>query len=260
MERKLISEADSRPLVVIDPRAPDVARGARRRRARRRLARRPLREADRLLAADAWRPPRHGDRARPARLAGAARPARGVGRPRRPVAGGRPEPPRPVVYVAARPVDRAPRGLGRTPGGCLVVVPGAVATAARCSRSRAATATSRAASPAPPLWLRWKAPHDRRGAACGAGALAECHRERDEAAPPRARAPADARSARPQRPRPRGEPVLPSPSRASIAFTALAAWGALHWMPMLEPAEPKRGWTSSSSGCSRPARCSAPAG
>ena len=31
-----------------------------------------------------------------------------------------------VIYVAARPVDRAPRGLGRTPGGCLVVVPGAM--------------------------------------------------------------------------------------------------------------------------------------
>ena len=32
-----------------------------------------------------------------------------------------------VIYVAARPVDRAPRGLGRTPGGCLVVVPGEIA-------------------------------------------------------------------------------------------------------------------------------------
>ena len=32
-----------------------------------------------------------------------------------------------IVYVAARPVDRAPRGLGRTPGGCIVVVPGQVA-------------------------------------------------------------------------------------------------------------------------------------
>ena len=31
-----------------------------------------------------------------------------------------------IVYVAARPVDRAPRGLGRTPGGCIVVVPGAI--------------------------------------------------------------------------------------------------------------------------------------
>src|SRR5262249_32477413 len=32
-----------------------------------------------------------------------------------------------VVYVAARVIDRAPRGIGRTPGGCLIVVPGAVA-------------------------------------------------------------------------------------------------------------------------------------
>jgi hypothetical protein len=29
-----------------------------------------------------------------------------------------------VVFVSARPVDRPPRGLGRTPGGCLIVVPG----------------------------------------------------------------------------------------------------------------------------------------
>ena len=28
----------------------------------------------------------------------------------------------------------------------------------------------------------------------------------------------------------------------AIAFVALAAWGALHWMSMLEPAEPGRGW------------------
>ena len=42
----------------------------------------------------------------------------------RPVPGHGPEPPGLVIYVAARPVDRAPRGLGRTPGGCLVVVPG----------------------------------------------------------------------------------------------------------------------------------------
>ena len=32
-----------------------------------------------------------------------------------------------VVYVAARVVDRPPRGLGRTPGGCLLVMPGAIA-------------------------------------------------------------------------------------------------------------------------------------
>ena len=38
-----------------------------------------------------------------------------------------------MIYVAARPVDRAPRGLGRTPGGCLVVVPGPDGwAAARC--------------------------------------------------------------------------------------------------------------------------------
>ncbi len=29
----------------------------------------------------------------------------------------------------------------------------------------------------------------------------------------------------------------------AIAFVALAGWGALHWMSMLEPAEPGRGWT-----------------
>jgi hypothetical protein len=29
-----------------------------------------------------------------------------------------------VMLVAARPLDRPPRGLGRTPGGCLLVVPG----------------------------------------------------------------------------------------------------------------------------------------
>jgi hypothetical protein len=28
-----------------------------------------------------------------------------------------------VLFVAARPIDRPPRGLGRTPGGCLLVVP-----------------------------------------------------------------------------------------------------------------------------------------
>ena len=94
MERKLISEADSRPLVVIDPRGAAVARRARRRRPRRRLAGRALRAQDRLLAADARRPPRVGDRARPAGLARAARPARAARRARRPVAGRRAEPPR----------------------------------------------------------------------------------------------------------------------------------------------------------------------
>ena len=83
MERKLISEADSRPLVVLDPRAPTVAGRARRRRARRRLAGRALRPADGLRAAAAGRPPRDDRRARPARLAAGARPARAARRPHR---------------------------------------------------------------------------------------------------------------------------------------------------------------------------------
>jgi transglutaminase-like putative cysteine protease len=40
-----------------------------------------------------------------------------------------------------------------------------------------------------------------------------------------------------------GEPVLPIALARTLAFTALAAWGALHWMSLLEPAEPERGWT-----------------
>ena len=40
-----------------------------------------------------------------------------------------------------------------------------------------------------------------------------------------------------------GATVLPVAVARSIAFVALAAWGVLHWMSMLEPAEPKRGWT-----------------
>ena len=37
-----------------------------------------------------------------------------------------------------------------------------------------------------------------------------------------------------------GEPILPVWLARGIAFTALTAWGALHWMAMLEPAEPAR--------------------
>ena len=39
-----------------------------------------------------------------------------------------------------------------------------------------------------------------------------------------------------------GPPLLPVALARALAFTALAAWGALHWMSMLEPAEPSRGW------------------
>ena len=58
MERKLISEADSRPLVVIDPRAPSSPEALDAAVRAAVLARGPLRAQDRLLAAAARRPPR----------------------------------------------------------------------------------------------------------------------------------------------------------------------------------------------------------
>ena len=42
--------------------------------------------------------------------------------------------------------------------------------------------------------------------------------------------------------------MLPVALARALAFTALAAWGALHWMSMLEPAEPGRGWLVVPSG------------
>ena len=128
MERKLISEADSRPLVVLDPRAPasqDALDAAVRAAAsltvhfaRRRAAalllpgdrRATTVEPDLLGLAAGPRPARADGRAHRARRSSAAQNRRGL-----------------VVYVAARVVDRPPRGLGRTPGGCLIVVPGAIA-------------------------------------------------------------------------------------------------------------------------------------
>ena len=127
MERKLISEADSRPLVVIDPRAPispealDAAvraAGSLAVHFARKTGCSLLMPGDRrasVIEHDllAW-PSLHvrlalmDDRTGPSLVAAQNR--RGL-----------------VIYVAAHPVDRAPRGLGRTPGGCLVVVPGAVA-------------------------------------------------------------------------------------------------------------------------------------
>jgi uncharacterized protein (DUF58 family) len=126
MERKLISEADSRPLVVLDPRAPandeslDAAVRATASLAvhfARKTGCSLLMPGDRrasVIEHDllSW-PSLHvrlalmDDRAGPSLAAAQNR--RGL-----------------VIYVAARPVDRAPRGLGRTPGGCLVVVPGEV--------------------------------------------------------------------------------------------------------------------------------------
>jgi uncharacterized protein (DUF58 family) len=127
MERKLISEADSRPLVVIDPRAPasqDALDAAVRAAASLTVhfARKTgcglvLPGDRRAVTIDpdllAW-PQAHvrlalmDDKTGPALTAAQNR--RGL-----------------VVFVAARVVDRPPRGLGRTPGGCLIVVPGGIA-------------------------------------------------------------------------------------------------------------------------------------
>ena len=127
MERKLISEADSRPLVVLDPRAPasqDALDAAVRAAASLTVhfARKSgcglLLPGDRRAATIdpdllAW-PQAH---VRLALMDETAGPALSAAQNRRGL----------VVFVAARVIDRPPRGLGRTPGGCLIVVPGALA-------------------------------------------------------------------------------------------------------------------------------------
>jgi uncharacterized protein (DUF58 family) len=127
MERKLISEADSRPLVVLDPRAPasqDALDAAVRAAASLTVhfARKSgcglLLPGDRRAATIdpdllAW-PQAH---VRLALMDETAGPALSAAQNRRGL----------VVFVAARVLDRPPRGLGRTPGGCLIVVPGGIA-------------------------------------------------------------------------------------------------------------------------------------
>jgi uncharacterized protein (DUF58 family) len=127
MERKLISEADSRPLVVLDPRAPASpdaldaavrAAGSLAVHFARKTGCSLLLPGDRrasVIEHDllAW-PSLH---VRLALLDDHTGPSLAAAQNRRGL----------VVYVAARPVDRAPRGLGRTPGGCLIVVPGTMA-------------------------------------------------------------------------------------------------------------------------------------
>src|SRR5439155_27296379 len=126
MERKLSSEAASRPLVVLAPGAPasiDALDAAVRAAASltvhfaRRSGCALLLPGDRRAAVIerdllAW-PPAH---VRLALLDEGTGPALVAAQNRRGL----------VVYVAARPVERAPRTLGRTPGGCLLVVPGAL--------------------------------------------------------------------------------------------------------------------------------------
>jgi uncharacterized protein (DUF58 family) len=127
MERKLISEADSRPLVVLDPRAPasqDALDAAVRAAASLTVHFARRRGCGLLLPGDrrattvepdllAW-PQAH---ARLALMDERTGPALSAAQNRRGL----------VVYVAARVVDRPPRGLGRTPGGCLMVLPGEIA-------------------------------------------------------------------------------------------------------------------------------------
>ena len=123
-ERKLISEADSRPIVIMDPRAPASpealdaavrAAGSLAVHFARRTGCSLLLPGDRRASViehdmAAW-PALH---VRLALLGEDIGPSLATAQNRRGL----------VIYVAARPVDRAPRGLGRTPGGCLVVVPG----------------------------------------------------------------------------------------------------------------------------------------
>lgn len=124
MERKLVAESDTRPLVVLDPRgaasrddldAAVRAAGSLALHFARRAGCALLLPGDRRAAIiepdlGAW-PALHvrlallGDDHGPALTAAQNR--RGL-----------------VVFVAARPVERPPRGIGRTPGGLLLVVPG----------------------------------------------------------------------------------------------------------------------------------------
>jgi uncharacterized protein (DUF58 family) len=126
MERKLISEADSRPLVILDPRAPasqDALDSSVRAAASlcvhfaRRSGCSLLLPGDRrahVVEKDllAW-PAAH---VRLALLDESTGPSLVAAQNRRGL----------VVLVAARPIDRPPRALGRTPGGCIVVIPGAL--------------------------------------------------------------------------------------------------------------------------------------
>jgi uncharacterized protein (DUF58 family) len=126
MERRLIAEADSRPLVILDPRNPATpeALDAAVRAAGSLLLHFAKRSGCALLLPGdrranvverdlaAW-PSLHvrlallDDQAGPSLVAAQNR--RGL-----------------IAYVTARAVDRAPRGLGRTPGGLLLVMPGEV--------------------------------------------------------------------------------------------------------------------------------------
>ena len=160
-----------------------------------------------------------------------------------------------VLYVAARPVDRAPRGLGRTPGRLPGRRPGRDRRPPRDPRGRRLLRLRRGPAlgrrrRAPP----WRARHDA-ARACRVSATLSPPRDDDAVA---------TELAAPVRPAIRaatGATILPVAVARAIAFVALAAWGALHWMSMLEPAEPGRGWTRDRRRRARGrSRCSAPGG
>jgi uncharacterized protein (DUF58 family) len=127
MERKLVSEADSRPLVVLDPRGPQTpetldaavrATGSLCVHFARRTGCALLLPGDRravIVEPDLQAFP--AAHARLALMDDHTGPALGAAQNRRGL----------VVFVSARVVDRVPRGLGRTPGGCLLVIPGEIA-------------------------------------------------------------------------------------------------------------------------------------
>jgi uncharacterized protein (DUF58 family) len=123
MERKLVAEADARPLVVLDPRGAATrdaldaairAAGSLCVHFARRSGCALLLPGDRRVSViepdlGAW-PQSH---VRLALLDDQHGPALHAAQNRRGL----------VVYVAARAVDRPPRGMGRTPGGQLLVIP-----------------------------------------------------------------------------------------------------------------------------------------
>jgi uncharacterized protein (DUF58 family) len=126
MERKLISEADARPLVVLDPRGEDLdALDVAVRAAGSLVVHFAKRSGCGLLLPGDRRattidPDLAGWPAAHVRLAligPEAGPALSAAQNRRGL----------ILFVSARPTEKAPRGLGRTPGGLLLVVPGTLA-------------------------------------------------------------------------------------------------------------------------------------
>jgi uncharacterized protein (DUF58 family) len=127
MERKLVAEADARPLVILDPRggADQDALDAAVRAAGSLLLHFARRSGCGLLLPgdrravhiepdlSGW-PQAH---VRLALLGDGQGPALSAAQNRRGL----------LVFVSARVVDRPPRGLGRTPGGQLLVIPGEIA-------------------------------------------------------------------------------------------------------------------------------------